>query len=275
MFRSFVSDVGTLAQVRKSGIDARPSEKFIFESSDDKGEMGTSRVVHVNVVGADGEELLEGAFQVASLFPSGASEDSGSTATIPQSKALQPEAVVAAKDGYHVQPYVGVPGVIGEGAARHFCAFPTGVDVRPARVSGPLHAGPLFDQLRFSMEGVLHLSDVQIVNLPPWGQHARRTAVGKRPEVETAVEGTEGEFSWKVGGEGGNMLDGERGTPPAPDPPDTAALLSNLLDARVATGAKGRPVDTPKSGSALHRRSGDSAPLDSKGGTFPWHLHEL
>merc|ERR1712232_77692 len=136
------------------------------------------------------------------------------------------------------------------------------------------------------MEGVLHLSDVQIVKLPPWG-HQQKTlqgSVGSVPkglEAPAAAKDTTSESNWVVDyidgvdNEAGNTpmpsVPWQRDTPPAPAPSDPAALLSDLLHASEGTRAGRRQAEqTNSGGDAVQRRGMDSAAANSKGYSFPW-----
>merc|ERR1711971_146934 len=84
---------------------------------------------------------------------------------------------------------VGSPGIMKEGRqARHFCGFPGDLDVQPARIAGPLYAGPLLDQLRFQPESAFHLPAFRVVRLPPWG-FGRPTALAPSPQEATPIVG--------------------------------------------------------------------------------------
>jgi hypothetical protein len=248
----------------------------------------SSRVLRVNIVGPDAEELLKGSFMVASAFPTAvASKPTETAADMPMPPA---------KDGYHMHPYVGIPGIIGVGGARHFCAFPSGISARPARVEGQLLAGSLFDDLSFSMEGVLHLSDVQIMKLPPWGhlrpvlskqasvahgQASPARAAAAADAAAPAVDNPSDEINWRVDyvddfGNGTSTPTvpwqvGGAAASRAPASSNPAALISDLLDA-----SNGAVTHDPKSSRTVQRRSlASAAPVESKTDNFPWHLHDL
>eukprot|EP00928_Gymnodinium_smaydae_P003297 TRINITY_DN11183_c0_g1_i2.p1 TRINITY_DN11183_c0_g1~~TRINITY_DN11183_c0_g1_i2.p1 ORF type:complete len:304 (+),score=62.12 TRINITY_DN11183_c0_g1_i2:264-1175(+) len=178
------------------------------------------------VKGPGGEEVIKVAVEVPSALPSAPTRRSGDDEDVPDLDEEDPDdegRAKAAKDGYQLQPYVGAPGVLDAGVqVRHLCAFPSGVDVRPARLDGSIMGGPFLQDLGFRLEGVLHLPDVSIVRLPPWGH------------MRSAVSGAHG----------------SSGTSSAPASPSTASRSAEEADTSTSeasrvSGTRRRPAPPP------------------------------
>lgn len=168
MLRSFVSREVALKRVRAAGVEASFAREFVFKVD----TLGDDRLLHFTVLGPNGEKVLDGAVEAA--MSSEGSSDTGD-------------------DGYHLQKYVGSPGVLGKGTgqARYLCGFSTGTDVRPARQAGPLKAGDLVAGLGVGIEGVLHLPALRVVQLPSWGV--------TRPEATPDASATTGRPATQAG----------------------------------------------------------------------------
>merc|ERR1712070_54524 len=163
MFRSFVSHQSALWTARSFGVDAQLASKFNFEY--DKDQMKFS------VLGPGGSEVLQGAVQMGN---SGTTNEGNAGSGVNGTTHLP-------RDGYNLHPYVGIPGVLGPGQARYICAFSGKVSVMPVSVVGNLQGGTLIQDLSFSPEGVLHIPDVSLMQLPPWG-HGGAVAPSSQPQ---------------------------------------------------------------------------------------------
>jgi len=282
MHTNFVSDPEIAKQIRLGGINAQHASEFRFGTQADSDDS-LGRILDFSVRGPHGEEVLEGTVQAAVPFPRG-----GEGGEMPEFAKSRP--------GFRMQPFVGPPHVLGTAQARHLCAFPDDLAVVPARVVGPVRAGGLLVDLDFKLEGALHLSDLQVVRLPPWGvdragasggstaraqqqavpasQTAMPPAMRKRPEEPTA--------SRRGGG----------GAPPAPPPPPAGggdggifgdlmafddATLERSSRAPWAGVNRGQVAAADAEGAAARAAAGAHQSQHKGGGSdaaFPWHMHD-
>jgi hypothetical protein len=151
MFRSFVDETSAIWTARSFGVDAQLASNFKFEYGND--------TIDFSILGPGGSEVLQGVVQ---LGTAGRDNSSSDIKEMNKTKKLP-------RDGYNVHPYIGIPGVLGPGQARFMCAFSAKVSVVSVNVLGNLQAGPLLYDFGFKPEGTVHLPDVSVLQLPPWG----------------------------------------------------------------------------------------------------------
>jgi hypothetical protein len=244
MFRSFVSRDSALWTERNFGVDAQLASVFDFAYKSDG--------IRFSVLGPGGSEIFQGAVKAQTQVNSSSGE------AIARQNDPQPS-----RDGYHMQPYVGIPGVLGAGQARYVCAFSKSISVIPVISSEPFQAGKLLAEFDFRPEGVLHLPNASVMQFPPWGyqtsSHSRQTpASGSNSPARKPTQSADS----KVGPGLANFFSGAIGN-----------SVSEEEDSDIQDCTNGcRPRIPWKDHAASHAAEEISDPSQRE--EFPWKLHE-
>lgn len=252
MYQSYVNGSTAAGRIRATGVDARVATQFIFETQAGQGgdiessqpgsEAKAPDSLVFTVLGPGNVEVINGAIDVP-----------------------PPENTPPRQGGraYQMQLFVGRPGILGPGHARYIAGFPSQLTASPVLRAAPLQAGPTLAALSFQLESAMHIPQLRVAVLPPWGYAEMNSArkVGADQSRAPPREAPRIEL-----GEASAMED--VGEAPRIDPSALGKIAMDWKQGEI----KMKPT-RPDAQAETGRRAAEEG--ESGKEAFPWHLSEL